>query len=206
MNLILGNFDELARFIHPVEVRGARTAANDQVLQQLGLGVALAMQSACRRMFARLVDDRLVTTSHGTILLPRYPVEDVTLVETRANYEDAWVGASSAVEDLDEASGVLKLNVTGRVRITYTGGYWTETLEPDEPGYPSTMPTAAKPVPEDLKTAWLLATQHVWEHKDHWIPKTLGGNGTVSPLSLADLGDHLPVVAQAITDYRRITL
>lgn len=206
MNLILGNFDDLVKFIHPVEVRGARSQANDTVLQQLGLGIAMALQRSCRRTFARIADELFVTTTEGTVVLPRYPIEGIAKIEARARYSDGWTEELDAIEDLDHEAGIVTLSLTGRVRITYTGGYWTETLEPTDNGYPSTMPSSATPLPADLKTAWLLATQNAWEHKDHWVPKVLGGNAETSPLNLADLADNIPPVAQAITDYRRMLL
>jgi hypothetical protein len=206
MNLILGNFDDVVKFVHPVEVRGARSVANDGVLQTLALGIALAMQRACRRSFGRAVNELYVTSTTGIVILPRYPVETVTLVEHRESYTGGWTDRTNQIEDLSESSGVLTLDLTGRVRITYTGGYFANYLEPDEAGYPTALPTGAKPMPEDLRMAWLLAVQNAWEHKDHWIPKNLGGNAEVSPLALNDLADNLPVVAQAITDYRRMML
>ena len=205
MNLTLGNFDELVRFIHPIEVRGARTAQNDAVLQRIGSGVAGYLQTACQRLFGRVAGDTYEAPSHGVVVLPRYPLESITKVEIAEAYGSPWQEALGVIDDVDSASGTVGLLVSGRVRLTYTGGYWCETLEPGETGYPSAMPEGATPVPDDLRWAWLLACQHCWEHKDHWIPKTLGGNEKVSPLALGDMA-AIPAVAETIAAYRRMHL
>ena len=42
-----------------------------------------------------------------------------------------------------------------RLRLTYVGGYFFETLEPTDGGYPTSTPSGSTALPNDLLLAWL---------------------------------------------------
>jgi hypothetical protein len=46
-----------------------------------------------------------------------------------------------------------------RLRVTYAGGYFFETLEPSDEGYPTAAPEGAAALPDDLQRAWVLQCQ-----------------------------------------------
>ena len=54
----------------------------------------------------------------------------------------------------------------GQVRFTYTGGFWWEELEPDDPGFPSVQPAGSCALPKALKLAWLNHCRAIWNAWD----------------------------------------
>lgn len=210
MNLGLGNLDDLKQFILPEGVRDQ--TEHEAVLARIGLGVVARFEGFCNRAFDRVVGaEDTFTGDHFGWTLQRYPVGAIASVALKATDAEGWIVQPDAIEISKLESGRIDFaSVLGGyrslVRITYTGGYWYETLEPAENGYPSTMPVGATAVPDDLKLAWLMQCQSVWEGKDHMLPKGLAADGqTTIPFNLRDVR-LLPEVEGTLRAYLRYQL
>lgn len=143
----------------------------DVQLRALGLGVAGAIAGHCARQFAREVGDFYVTGGgRMSLILPRYPVEAVSLVETRDSVADDWEDATAEVHDWQPSSGLVQFRSAlaqgGQIRVTYTGGYHWETKEPADAGYPTAKPAGAASIPEAVVAAWQLQCEALWRAKD----------------------------------------
>jgi hypothetical protein len=147
----------------------------DQVITDIGLGVAAQFENFCNRQFARVVDDvATFQADRSSFILPRYPVEAITLVEVKQKDSGAWITQDlELIQSSSLASGVIYLPEeidAGRfwheIRFTFTGGFWWEPLEPDDDGYPSAAPAGAKPLPNDLRLAFLLHCREIWNKLD----------------------------------------
>lgn len=176
MNLGLGNRDLLKRAILPGSLQGTSSdLVPDAIIDALGRGVATWFGKHCgdRRWERAVADVAEFSGDRLTYVLPRYPVEQITAVSIRATHADPWQpqDLGSVLAGVDLTAGLIQFpalqgNEWSRVRVTYTGGYWFETLEPTELGYPSTMPEGAYPLPADLQQAWLLCCQEIWNKRD----------------------------------------
>lgn len=173
MNAGFGNLDSLKRHLLAGSMAGETRF--DQVIVDVALGVAGAMENFCNRKFARAVGDKAVfQADRASFILPRYPLEAVTAVEAKATDGDGWVAQElSFIQATSLASGIIYLQEQpdagpywSQVRFTFTGGYWFETLEPDDENYPSAMPDGATPLPAELRLAWLLQCREVWNKID----------------------------------------
>jgi len=168
MDLGLGNLATLKSTILAKSMQG--DTDYDAFLTALGLGVARQFEKFCDRRFARVVGDQQEFTGDRLYyILPRYPIETITLAEVRYNLSEGYI--SQSLTDLfveqNNAAGLVEFawmqGVTWTTcRITWTGGYWYDTTE-DNSG---TIPGGATALPEDLKLAWLLYCQEVWNKRD----------------------------------------
>jgi hypothetical protein len=94
------------------------------------------------------------------------------------------------------------------VKMTFTGGFFWETLEPEDAGYPSKAPmtpdgTPADPLPQDLRLAWLLQCRHVWASADK-----LGQGMVTKPNVMSELAtmELIPSVKQTLRNYQRMQM
>jgi len=165
-------FSNLASLKAQLLAASLRTRTDwDTQLRALGLGVAAAISAHCNRDFARAVGDAY-TTSGGrqSLILPRYPVETVSAIETRDSAADAWADALASLDYTDTRSGVVRFETPlaegGQIRVTYTGGYFWDTKEPTEAGYPTATPAGAATIPDNVVTAWHLQCEALWRAKD----------------------------------------
>ena len=173
MNCGLGNFDGLRKHLLAGSLQGEKKF--DAVLQDIGLGVAAMMENFCNRKFARAVGDQAVFPGdRASFVLHRYPVEALTKIELRMQDSEQFVEpATTSLLSVSLASGIVYFNdkadggpYYAQVRLTFTGGYWFETLEPEDEGYPSTAPAGAALLPPDLRLAWLIQCREVWSKID----------------------------------------
>lgn len=172
MNAGLGNLDDLKTYLLAAAVRPATDY--DAQLLLIGKGVAALLDRFCNRNFAYLANDQIIFTGDRPhYYLPRFPfVESAGItVEMRYFLADAWADISGQPLQINPQTGLLHFGYTlGRqplqVRVTYTGGYWFNTLEPADAGYPQTLPTGATALPDDVKFAWLTQCAEVWKHRD----------------------------------------
>ena len=165
------------------------------------------MEQFCNLEFERLVDDQVVFgADRSSFILPRYPVEAITAVELKLTDEDGWEAQElTYIRSTSPLSGLVYLPESpdagkywSQVRFTYTGGYWFETLEPDEEGYPSALPAGARALPHDLRLVWLTQCREVWNKLDKL------GTGLVdkpdAQTALAEL-DFSPMVKRMLGNY-----
>ncbi len=180
--------------------------AYDQVITAIGLGMQGMLETFCSRRFQRAAGDQATfAADRASFLLPRYPVEGVTLVELQLDMADGFVAQDLAtVQSFDPASGIVYMQAGAdagpyyaTVRFTYTGGYWWDTSE-DGSGV---MPAGATELPDELQQAWLLQCQEAWAKRDK-----IGVNIADKPESkLSDL-KMLPIVKEMVSDYKRMSL
>ena len=162
MNCGLGNLDSIKRYV--LQTAAQADTQFDDVLATIGKGAALALQSFCNRDFARTEDAVDEFSAERTFWATRrYPIESLASLEQKDTYAGAWqpLVLDSAELNLNAKSGIVEFGAklgpaVSRIRLTYTGGYFFETLEPTDEGYPSTVPEGAAVLPDDLQLAWLV--------------------------------------------------
>ena len=213
MNVGLGNLFLLKTHLLGI-APGTTEARFDQVIQDIGRGVAGQMEGFCDRRFARVVGDQVICMAdRASFSLPRSPVETVTNVEILEDQSDStWqtqdapiirqIGYQSGmvyIDDFDDAGRYYM-----QLRFTYTGGFFFETLESGDPGYPSQMPAGATVLPDDLKFAWLTQCRRVWSAFDKLGVKIVD-NSAAASAALAML-DWTPEAKQLLEHYRRMQL
>lgn len=174
MDLGIANRDTLKKWLLTEQLLNHPDQGDDYdaVIDQIGIGVSAMFERYCARKFRRVEGDTFVCTAdRPSVILPRYPVESVASVEIRYSAADGWQTLTGQPIDTDPESGIVEFaavqgSYRSRLRITYTGGYFTETLELDDEGYPTSQPSEATPVPEALKHAWLTQCQSSWQRYD----------------------------------------
>ena len=206
MNAGLANLDVLKRHLLPASLRG--DAAYDLPLTTLGLGVAARLERVANRLWQRTVGETWECSAQRYVfVLPRYPIESISSIEIRSMASDAWVALSlpQVIGELDEAAGLVELVAIQGVgpsalRFTWTGGYWWETAEPTDVGYPTTQPVGSTAAPADLRLAWLLQCEAIWSQRDK-----LGTGISAAPGERSKLGDLnlLPDVKDALNRFIR---
>lgn len=174
MNCGLGNLDTLKRHLLPASsMAGERRF--DAVFIDLGQGVADDFENFCNRKFARMVGDQAIfQEDRASFVLPRFPIESISLVEVKLDDTDGWVTQDPGwINSTSLMSGVVYLPEPpdagpywGDIRFTYTGGYWFEQIEPEDAGYPSAQPAGSFALPKGLKLAWLNHCRQVWNACD----------------------------------------
>lgn len=204
MNAGLGNLTELKARLLAEALRGSTDY--DNALIALGQGVAALFEKECNRKLMRLENDRCeFSMDRNHYYLPRYPVESIALVEERDTLQGDYVVSPDMLQQQQNDTGYIWFGgVIGmywmRLRVTYTGGYWWETLEPTDEGYPSAMPDGATPLPNDLKLAWYLQCEHVWAHMDKLglgLAEKPGEQSSLTEITL------IPAVKEILNGYIR---
>jgi hypothetical protein len=97
----------------------AGTAYDDAVVA-LGLGVASQCEDFCGRKFGRMAGDVHETRGDRTfVVVPRYPVESVASVQSRASSAEAWLTVdASNYNVVPEAAD----HCHGRLVVGHDGG------------------------------------------------------------------------------------
>jgi len=176
----------------------------DAEIAALGLGVARWFEAQCDRRFARVENETYLCRGGRThLVLPRYPVESVALVEVLVPGADAWT-TSETPRLLYPQSGLLEFlapvgPLGSQLRITFTGGYWFDVSD-DHSGV---LPAGAMPLPDDLLRAWLEQAASLFENRarlglEKYVQE--GSAFTMAP------GALLPQVAAILNGYRRYFL
>lgn len=202
MDLGLGNLTGLKRHLLGAGQAG-KTTYND-VIANIGRGVAGRFDTFCCRNFKRVVDDTFtVSADRRHLVVMRYPLESVSKVELREDAVDGWDELTGVVQNLDEAAGLVLLvavqgNALNRIRITYTGGYWFDDSE-DESG---SLPTGATALPDELQFAWLLQCERVWEIHDK-LGKAVSGSRDTTPMPSLAMLELVPEVKEVLRHYVR---
>lgn len=209
MNLGLGN---LATLKGQLLAAGLQASTDyDAQLAALGKGVAATFERLCNRTFGRVAAGTYETQANRDhLVLPRYPVEAITAIDLLPEGASVWEALElSTIVSTSNDSGVIIFDIEPgtwreRLRVTYTGGFFFETLEPTDSGYPTAAPSGVNVLPDDLRLAWLLQCEHVWRQRD-----VLGTaiasekKPTTPPLLEAKL---IPLVDDVVRAYRRLSL
>ena len=180
MNCGLTNLDGLKRYLLAESLRGETKF--DAVLQVIGLGVAGMFETICNRRLGYMEDDYFqFSGDRPHMYLPRYPLRSVDVIKMSYFETDNWTEITGQPITINRESGLVHFGYTlGRFPLqvlgTWTGGYWFETLEPEEEGYPSVAPTAAEGnralparfflLPDTLRAAFLFQCEQVWAARD----------------------------------------
>lgn len=211
MNTGFSNLDTLKQHLLAPALRASATY--DFQLMELGLGMAAAVEQFCNRKLARVENDvEIISADRCQFLLQRYPVESVSAIDLKMTEAGGWV--SQTVNDflrtINQPAGIVNCPQGGdagpwdaQVRFTYTGGYFWNTVEPSEAGYPAALPTGATALPSDLRLAWLLQCKHVWQTMDPRGTQIVAEEK--SKLSMGDL-ELIPQVKQMLSKYVRMNL
>lgn len=173
----------------------------DTALEALGKAVARKLGRWCNRDFDREADVvETVRGGQGTLVLRRYPVEEIDTLEVLDPDGDSET-VDSGDYQLRAASGLIRCSyVLGgdldQIRVTYTGGYWLDDGQ--------TMPTGATPLPEDLTDAFVMQAQAEAEHRE--LFRTVGLRREQREAGEARLTDLrvIPAVAEILNPYRRL--
>lgn len=206
MNLGLGNRTTLRKFILPGGLAAtSSTLVPDAAIDALGLGVAGLFERFCGRRFGRVVGDTVEFSGDRlTFVLPRYPVEEISLVEFRPRFDEAWTELTGAVAGASLAAGLIEFDGLqgdrySEIRVTWTGGYWFDDSE-DGSGE---LPAGATALPGDLSLAWLMCCQEWWNKRDK-----LGLSlGTAPDAQVAIAKLELPAgIRQMLNPHRRMQL
>lgn len=206
MDLGLGTLIEVKRHVLTPALVAATTY--DARLSAIAKGVAGQMERFCNRKFARVAGDAFRSPAdRSSLVLARYPIEEVTSLEIKFTEDQGWQQLDrSLLVQIANDKGLIQFYVRpgtylAQLRVTYTGGFWYETKEPTDNGYPTAQPAGSTLLPDELKLAWLQQTARVWELMDKLgtgITKQ-GGEGA------ANLGqvEMTPEVKQVLLSYRR---
>ena len=200
MNAGLGSLLDLKTRLLPPQSRSQTDS--DAEIVAIGLGTARWFERYCDRRFARCVGDTyLCRADRSYVVVPRYPLEDVALVETLAIGETQWTPVTQ-VWQLYPYAGMLDLGGTfgsaaAQLRVTYTGGWWWDETE-DGSGV---LPAGAFALPDDLRFAWHEQSAFLFGRSQRLGLEKIAQHGTFEIASL----DFLPHVAEILGGYRRIS-
>ena len=185
----------------------------DAALLAIGRGAAAAFERFCQRNFTRVVDGtEIIGADHVEFLLSRFPLESVSKIERKLTEAAGWeeLVINDVVKTIDLASGIVRFAGSqdmgphdAQMRFTFTGGYWWDTAEPDDEGYPTDAPEGAALLPDDIRLAWLLHCEGIWAKRDK-----LGTSIVDKPAQQSDTGtlELSPLVKQMLGDYVRYNL
>jgi hypothetical protein len=164
MNAGLGNLKTLKTHLLAEALR--EDTAYDSQLLLIGLGTAAAFEGYCDRKFAWAEDDTFTCSADRTfVYLPRYPVTAITTVELKTAL--TWETQSNLIQSWNDYTGHVYWGGEAgpdyaQLRFTFTGGYWFDTTADDS----GVMPDDATALPSDLKLAWIMHCQRIWQNKD----------------------------------------
>jgi hypothetical protein len=212
MNAGFCNLATLRRHLLGASLADDRT--HDDVLLALGLGTAAMFERRTGRRFAYLAGDTIeVTGDRSHFIVPRYPIVSITSVEYRGSDAETYTTQTGQPWRSHNASGIIHFGAElgsfdSYLRITWTGGFWWETLEPEDDGYPSAAPeTAPVALPADLLAAFLLHCRSAWQTLDK-TGMDLLKTGSSSQFVTGSIGtlDLSPQVSNTLDSYRRYQL
>lgn len=174
----------------------------DTVLSQIGTAAAAAMERLCNRKFSRTVGDTCTfSADRDHYWLPRTPVEAITQVELKTTDTEGWQVQTDIIQLSELTKGLIHMGGPtwawpAQIRVTYTGGYWYDTTE----NYAGSLPSGATAIPADLKEAWLLLAQHIWDSTPKLGTNIIERPGQQSALPTFDVP---PYVRTLLAGYRR---
>ena len=206
MNCGLGNLASLKK--HLLADTAKNDLSFDPIIADIGRGVAAQFEQYCNRKFARVENDTVICTAdRDHFYVPRYPLETFTQIELKTDLQAGWE-LQALVLNTNPTSGLVYWGAGiayawAQLRITYTGGFFFEQLEPDDETYPSQLPAGAAALPEDLRFAWLLQCRHVWAAIDKLGVDLVDAK---KPASANGADPLAPTVADTLFTYTRMQL
>ena len=206
MDLVFGNLAVLKA--HVLGIGLTTSTEFDAVLTAIGKGVAGRLQGYCNRSFGRVAGQvDTFTADRDFWVTSRYPIEVVTSLEFMASGESAWTALSLSSYVQSSLSGAGLVHFGGKLggefdqaRLTYTGGYWVDTKEPNEEGYGDAAPVGVTVKPDGLVWAWLTQCKEVWNRGDRLGTGLADKTDAVGALVGLKL---VPEVEETLRVYRR---
>lgn len=204
MNCGLSNLDTLKKWLLPASEQSGSDF--DDALQQLGQGIAGMFEGHCNRKFERTVGNTEQFPADRLIhIASRIPLESVASVQTRTDATASWETLTDQPRQIDEDPGILYFgSLLGsqltQVKITYTGGYWFETLEPTDGGYPTTQPSGSTLIPAALLLAFKQQCAFAWHNREK-LGIELEGTPESSALGNIELTDEVKQLLQQFIRY-----
>ena len=161
------------------------------------------------RKLARVAGDVAITTGGcASWIVPRYPLEAITGLDVRDTAAAGWVDSLLALDSYNPEAGTVYFSASldyAQLRVTYTGGFWWETAEPADDGYPTAQPAGAAALPDAIRTAWLVQCEHVWRRRDK-LGISIGQTESDKPApGLTDL-NLVPLVVEMLREHIRYAL
>jgi hypothetical protein len=235
MNAGFSNLDYLKRQLLANTLKNDKSF--DDKLLAIGRGVASSFDRYCNRELSYAQGLQEVFTGDRPFWYTRRkPVTQFTKVELRFFRPDAWTDISGQPVSADEEKGLIHFGYTLgqnplQVRLTYNGGFYFNTLEPDAANYLDPMSAAyfaaipadisanqagidpnkfLLPGPNnensDLLLAWVTQCRKAWEAIDKVGNNILGvGSKTGGSEALVSL-ELVPQVKETLKYYRRYSL
>lgn len=218
MNAGLSNLDTLKRSLLAPALIGDKRY--DFQLATLGLGVCGAFEKFCNRRFGYMENDTVeFSGDRPHYYLPRFPMTAVAKIEMRYFNTDDWTEITGQPITISYAEGLVHFGYTLgrdplRVRATWSGGYWFNTIEPKESDTPAEMPQITDPtalrngakvetVPPELLSAFLFQCEAVWSARDKLGVATAEKPNVQSKISEVEL---LPLVKSILGGFVRYQL
>lgn len=141
----------------------------DDILLDLGRGVAAQFEGACGRKWLRTVGDTQDAPGNVALIqLERYPVEGSPTITIRYMNDAAFTdSATDWIDQTMNENGIVQLmgapaTYRDRLRVTFTGGYWWDQSEDQT----DVQPVGSTAVPADLLLAWLQQCKHVFAESE----------------------------------------
>ncbi len=170
MNAGFSNLASLKAWLLPA---GLITGSDyDQQIAAIGLGVVGRFERHCNRKFARVEDFVEIFPADRTKhVVQRYPIEAISKIEVQQVKQDGFAELPDLIINQQNDAGLIYFYgqqgwQRGLVRITYTGGFFWETLDSDDDGFPTELPDGATAIEAELLLAWQLQCEHVWTQRD----------------------------------------
>lgn len=210
MDLGLGNLDEIKKAVLPDANRVDKQF--DFIIAALASGVAAQFNSITGRKLGRQVNVLEDFTADRTYyVVQSYPLESVTVLEQRDTMLGGWYPLNiTNILNQGNSVGLVEFGYVlgqyySRIRLTYSGGFFYETLEPFQSdgvtptaGYPTALPTGAATVPANLKAAWYEQVRFEFTRSDRM------GKGVFNDLGTPANSIFLqPFVAEVLSQFRR---
>jgi hypothetical protein len=203
-------FSNLATLKAHLQNSGLRARTDfDTAITALGLGVAAQFERHCTRLFTRAASTTMkFPADQDHVIVERYPIEAVTKVEVQNNPTAGFVESAGAIQNWNADSGIVwfgsALGMSNEVaKLTYTGGYFWETKETTDQGYPTSVPSGSTALPDDLKLAWLLQCGAVWAAMDKL---GIGVADKPEAQSKTAASKLIPQVEDILKTYRRFSI
>jgi hypothetical protein len=158
-----------------------------------------------RELLYSAAQQHVFSGSRYVACLARLPIIAVASVELRILGDASWQTLENEPAHFGADNGLVHFTgVLGGtqdlVRVTYSGGYSVESLEPDEEGYPSNLPSGSAWLPDVFKSAFLQQCKAVWEAQNNL------GDGLAQKAAAPLAVDLLPHVKTALQPHVRYSI
>jgi hypothetical protein len=213
MNCGLSNLATLKAWVLPVSLQ-SNTSYNTKLAIIGGLAAGLFNQFCNRTLQWGVAQQDIFTGDRPEWYVAAYPIAtnndanqspQITSVNMRYFLTDNWTNIVGEPLQVDATKGKIHFGYTlGRaplqVQVIYNGGYFYETLEPTDEGYPTAQPAGSTALPPEVLGAFLVQCAEVWNKLDK-----LGAGIAMNPDTITKTGvlDFSPLAKRVMQAYVR---